>query len=301
MTSGIEDWLDHHGITLDETLVMDPQNSAFPVPVTRQVGGFSFQDVRMLDYPYFVDVRDQGLNQEVAITRELPSITFAWGSPIDIDAEKNAARTVTTLMSSSQSSWRSSSTDIMPKIGADGSSPFAPEGEQGPNVLAVILEGRFESFFDASPLLETADDEGESDAAAGDEEDAEVEEAGYGSISTVIGRSPESARLILIGSSAFVADQTIRMIGSADGTLYANSIQMMANPVDWAVEDQSLLSIRSRGHFNRTLPPMAVDEQRIWEFVNYGVAAAGLVGIFGVNRRRRAGRRREYAKWLENA
>ena len=96
-----------------------------------------------------------------------------------------------------------------------------------------------------------------------------------------------------------MADQTIRMIGSADGTVYTNSIQMMANLVDWAVEDQSLLSIRSRGHFNRTLPPMDDAAQRGWEYTNYGIAAVGLLGVFGVNRKRRADRRRRYATWVE--
>ena len=44
---------------------MDPRNAAFPAPVTRQVGGFSFQELVMLDYPYFADVRDEGINEEV--------------------------------------------------------------------------------------------------------------------------------------------------------------------------------------------------------------------------------------------
>jgi ABC-2 type transport system permease protein len=55
--SGLEDWLAHHGVELGDGLVMDPQNAAFPAPVTRQVGGFSFQELVMLDYPYFIDVR----------------------------------------------------------------------------------------------------------------------------------------------------------------------------------------------------------------------------------------------------
>ena len=38
----LEEWLLHHGVTIDKTLVMDPQNTSFPVPVERQVGGFSF-------------------------------------------------------------------------------------------------------------------------------------------------------------------------------------------------------------------------------------------------------------------
>ena len=39
--SGLRGWLEHHGITLEESMVLDPQNAAFPIPVQRLIGGFS--------------------------------------------------------------------------------------------------------------------------------------------------------------------------------------------------------------------------------------------------------------------
>ena len=100
-------------------------------------------------------------------------------------------------------------------------------------------------------------------------------------MTAVIEKSPESARLIVLGSASFLADQTVRMIGSADGTIYTGSLELMANIVDWAVEgDQSLLGIRGRGHFNRTLDPMSEDQQRVWEYANYALALAGLAVVF---------------------
>lgn len=304
--SGLSDWLAHHGVMIDESMVMDPRNAAFPVPVTRQVGGLRFQDVRMLDYPYFVDVRGDGLNQDVPFTSASRQVTMAWASPLDVDSEANASRQATTLLRSSTDSWRSSSTDIMPTLGAEGGVAYAPEGDQQANVLGVMLEGRFESFFDESPLLEDApevadvasDDAegipGDDAAEAGDEEDADT----LGMVTTVIGRSPESARLIVLGSASFLADQTVRMIGSADGTVYTGSLEFMANIVDWAVEDQSLLGIRGRGHFNRTLDPMSEDRQRAWEYANYALALAGLAVVFVVSWRRRIWKERAYAAQL---
>ena len=70
-------WLAHHGISIEENLVMDKQSVPFPVPVTRNLGGFSVQEMRMLDYPYFIDVRAKGLNAESAITNSLPQATMA--------------------------------------------------------------------------------------------------------------------------------------------------------------------------------------------------------------------------------
>ena len=157
--TGLDDWLAHHGVAIDKSFVMDAANSAFPVPVRRQVGGFTFDDYAMLDYPYFVDVREAGLNQDFMPTSLLPQLTFAWGSPVDIDAEANADRAVTTLLESSPAAWRSTSTDVMPNVGESDEMPFAPTGEVGVVTLAAMVEGRFHSFFEESPLLEEEETE----------------------------------------------------------------------------------------------------------------------------------------------
>ena len=306
--TGLDDWLAHQGVTIDASLVMDPRNAAFPVPVTRQAGGFTFRDIQMTDYPYFVDVRDDSLNQDVAFTAAIPQVTMAWSSPVEVDEERNAERTVTTLMRSSAASWRSTSTDITPSLDLSGQVVYTPEGEQRPNTLAVMLEGRFESFFDESPLAEDPSllDEDESepptdaeDSSEGDDAEEEEDADTLGTVTSVIDRSPESARLIVIGSASFLADQTVRMVGSADGMIYGNSNQLMANLVDWAVEDRSLLAIRARGHFNRTLEPMDVEQQRVWEYVNYALALAGLALVFGLSRQRRLTRRNTFQAQLE--
>ena len=305
--SGLDDWLAHHGVAIHKSFVMDAANSAFPVPVRRQVGGFSFEQLVMLDYPYFVDVRDEGLNQEFMPTSELPQVTFAWGSPVDIDAEANSGRVVTTLFESSPAAWRSTSTDVMPTVSEGAQTPFTPGEEVEVVALAGMIEGRFDSFFETSPLLDEAREE---DTADDGDQGAGVEDGGtddaddendMGAVTSVIDRSPESARLIVIGSSSFLADQTLGMIGSADGTRYANSVQLVANLVDWAVEDQALLSIRGRGHFNRTLPPMDEKMQRVWEYANYAVAVLAVFGTFVLHVAWRARRRRQQAAWLKEA
>ena len=296
--SGLTGWLAHHGVTVHRALVMDPQSVQFPVPVARNVAGFRFVETRLVDYPYFIDIRD-GLSAELGFTAGLPQLTMAWASPVEVDAEANKEREVTSWLTSSAESWRSTSTDIMPK----GGQAYLPEGEQRQDTLAVLLEGRFDSFFDASPLAEEPPDPATEEDDPEALEDADAEDAGdadtLGTVTSLIDRSPESARLIVIGSASFLADQTVRMIGSADGTLYTNSVELMANIVDWAVEEQSLLDIRSRGHFNRTLPPMQEEEQRVWEYGNYLLAIVGLIAVFSISRHRRARRRAAFRAQLE--
>jgi ABC-2 type transport system permease protein len=59
----LSDWLAGYGISLGRTLVLDPQNAAFPVPVERQAGGYSIRETHLINYPYFVDIRGDGMNR----------------------------------------------------------------------------------------------------------------------------------------------------------------------------------------------------------------------------------------------
>jgi ABC-2 type transport system permease protein len=159
--SGLSEWLEHQGVTIGETLVLDPQNSAFPVPVTREVGGFRFQEVRMLDYPFFVDAREPGLNPVHPITAGIPQITMAWASPIDVEPEKNAGRQVDVLIQSSADAWTDESMDVLPRVTDTGISGWTPNGDTAPQALGVALSGQFNSWFAGrpSPLLPGGEEE----------------------------------------------------------------------------------------------------------------------------------------------
>ena len=74
------------------------------------------------------------------------------------------------------------------------------------------------------------------------------------------------------------------MVGSADGTLNLNNIQFIANAVDWALEEENLNSISSRGQFNRTLPNLQESTQALIEILNYGIAILLLLFVWWVFR-----------------
>jgi ABC-2 type transport system permease protein len=296
--TGLEDWLAHQGVSLGEHFVMDPQNAAFPAPVTRQVGGYSFQELVMLDYPYFADVRDEGINDDVGFLSGVRQLTLTWPSPVLASVAEGDARIVTPLLSSSPESWLSDSLDVMPRITEAGLSGFQSEGELAAQPLAVMVEGRFESAFagQSSPLLDVPDSEG--DIGGDNGEEVPGEEDTLGVVSSVIDFSPASSRLIVIGSNNFLADQILQFIGSAEGIVYANSTQLMASIVDWTLEDSSLLSIRSRGHFNRTLPPLDESAQMVIESINYFIAVIGVLAVFGVHRQRLKRQKARYSAWM---
>jgi ABC-2 type transport system permease protein len=292
---------------LEDQLVLDRQNAAFPLPVTRNVGGFMLREWRMLDYPWFVDVRGDGLNAEHVTTAQLPQMTLAWPSPITIDADKNQGREITTLLQSSPEAWLSESTDVMPALNADGTADaFAPEGDQAVQTLGVISAGSFTSYFtdrdsplltertaDTPPAEETAGAEGEDSGAA--ENSADTDTQVY---SSVITKSPESARIVLLASNDFLNDQILQLLGTANEGDYLNPLQLVANNIDWALDDSGLLAIRSRGHFNRTLPPLEQGQQMAWEYGNYALAALAL-GVVALWQRRRM--LRKQAAWAQYA
>ncbi len=117
--------------------------------------------------------------------------------------------------------------------------------------------------------------------------------------SNVIDRSAESARIILFASNTFLTDDVLNLAASsANRARYLNPIQLIENAIDWSLEDRGLLSIRSRGHFSRTLEPLARDAQMLWEYLNYALALVGLLVVYGFHRRSRWQARRRYEQVL---
>ncbi|MEE4193553.1 MAG: Gldg family protein [Halieaceae bacterium] len=281
--SGLADWLEHHGLAIGESLVLDQQNSAFPIPVTREVGGFRFQEVRMVDYPFFVDAREPGLNPAHPVTSGIPQITVAWPSPIELDEEKQAGREVVRLIESSPGAWTDTSMDVLPRVTDSGVSGWEAPSSTTSQLLGVAVSGQFSSFFAGkdSPLVSDVDSEDES----GDEP---VE------VASVIERSPESARLMLYSSNEFLTDQVLGTMSSMTGAQYLGPLELIANSLDWAVEDEGLLGIRSLAHFNRSLPPLEKDAQLFWEYLNYGLAVLALIIIGLWQRMNRRARSRLY-------
>lgn len=300
--SGLGEWLEFNGLAIEETMVLDPENASLPIPVQRFVGNRPIREIRMLPYPHFPDVRGAGLDAEHPITAPLEQLTLNWPSPITVDAEANAEREVTELVHSSAGSWVSDATSVVPDFEQWPQTGYEVSSERGRRLLSVVVEGRFDSFFadKESPLLSDESAGGESGAAdggaggelpgaAGQPEPQEPagqpgEDAGEdeepGPIVGTIDRSPESSKLILVGSNTFASDAVLDLASQGMGTRYTTPIEFVQNAVDWAVQGAGLTSIRSRAQYARTLNPDVRDERLFWEYLNYGLAALLLLGVW---------------------
>ncbi len=269
---GLADMLSYYGITVEQSLVMDPQNEPFPVEVERNIGDTVVRELQAIDYPFFVDIRADGMDKTQPIVGQLNAVTLNWASPVKLDAAKNADRETSVLLKSSARAWLRTDTNIQPDLQTYPDIGFAVEGERASQPLAVAVRGSFESYFKdkASPLTQPV----EAAAAA---EGATPTPAAQ--TSGVVESSPDTARLVVIGSNDFLTDVVFQISASMTPNRYLNSLSFLQNTVDWSVEDLDLLGIRSRGQVTRVLDPLKPGQERLWEIANYGLALAALVGL----------------------
>ena len=144
-----------------------------------------------------------------------------------------------------------------------------------PATTAAVVEGEFRSFFSGkkSPLIEKPKEQSQADSVDSKEDKKESV------VVTTIEKSPQSARLVVFGTNEFVADDTIQIHSMLGGNQYLKSVQMVENTLDYSTSDQTLLAIRTRGHFARTLLVKDSDKT-FWEMVNYGFAVFGLLLVY---------------------
>lgn len=283
---GIGDLLAEYGITVESSLVMDPQNQPFPVVVNGQGGQSQAQRIQAIDYPFFVDIRSDGMAMESPLVSNLPAVTLNWASPVTVDETQNAEREVTTFLRSSSEAWtqgmseEGGAPDIQPNFETYPQYGF-PQGEETDSYpLGVAVQGAFESAFKDQPSpfeTETTDENGE-----------EVPQPEI--IPPTVEFSPQSSRLVVVGSAEFLDDLVFDLSYSLSGERYRNNLRLLQNAVAWSTEDVDLLDIRARGASARVLRPLSEGQQSFWEAANYVAALLSLVvlGLVMDSRRRNA-------------
>ena len=229
----------------------------------------------MLDYPYFVDVRGAGKNTSFAdhVRRaaghdavgvadrrrcdeeqrphgDRSAEEFAGELAIDVDGRDAANRLGTASRRSRRKAIAahrcsaSASKDVQ-SFFADKENPLVADVQEPRSPRPMPTSRR----------------------SAEDKKPATTSKSDAGVIGSIIDKSPESARLFVFGSNTFLSDQTLWMIGSAEGTVYGNSLQMIANAVDWSLEDRDA----ARDPFARTFQPHAAAARGITAHVRSSI------------------------------
>ncbi len=258
----VDDLLAHYGVQTDTPVVMDLQNQLFIIPYTRSVQGQLVQDLLVKPYPYLMDVRSDAMAPGHLAVAGLPAVSLAWSAPLTVTAQATSTLKVTTLLRSSPKSWLGKGFNIKPNYELYPELGYAvPEATQ-PFTVGVSLQGSFTSYFAgrAAPV-----------------------QAGTDITPTAtLEASPETARLVVIGSSEFVSDVVLRFGTQLNGDRTYNNLQLVLNTIDWATEDTDLLSIRTRGTAVRVLKALDRNGMRFVTNLNLLLALGSLFVLAAV-------------------
>lgn len=223
---GLNAFLGHHGVQVNKDALVDRKhNTVMKVPV---MAGKRRQLVPV-DYPLIPTTTD--LNRESPVVRGLDLATLPFASTLSVADPLPAGVTAQVWVRSMPGSG---AIDALRWIRPDAFQVRAPGERDGPFPVAVGLVGRFTSFFADRPIPPAP--------AAAD-----------GSV-----RRDDPTEKVLDGE-----ESRIVVVSSAD--FVANNLPFVLNTVDWMVQDDALIRIRSRSTTVDLLPPPEPDAAWRWK------------------------------------
>jgi len=287
-------WLENLGVKVENTMVEDDRNAPFIIPHRQRMGAIEIETLHEVPYPWFVAATGEGLASDHPAVSRLEGLTFYWASPVRVDEEKAAGRSVTPLVSSSRTSWASANTNVMPPDAVlDAKDPVRhwypiPEATE-PQPLAVAVVGMFPSYFaEHAPPGETApaeekaseDEAGETETETAPNEEKNEEKKDEEPKKAFLDESPET-RLVILGDAEIFSEQAARVTGRTQEEFDGNLL-FAQNLVDWSLLDNDMIRIRSRGATARPLDTERFSPARA-EILSYAIPC-GIVILLGILR-----------------
>ena len=165
-------------------------------------------------------------------------LTLSWAAPIKIDAEKTrCSKGCSPDRELSPTPGSRIPTIVVPDFQTYSDLGFEEGREKGRQLLGVMVEGRVHSPYFAGKPSPLAKDEKPAEPE-GQQPEAEASPAKTpprtriekATITGVIEHSPESARIILIGSSSFLSDDILSLVSEVDRTQYLTPLELRTKP-----------------------------------------------------------------------
>ena len=243
--NNLDDLLHAYGVTINPDLLMDARNER--ISIQSRQGQFMVSN--MVNYPLFPNLVD--LNRSQVMVSDFQSLHFPFVSTV---APLDGATGLFTWLvrSSSKSKLQTKSFDIDPYKNYEVDS-----FNQGPYVVAATVTGKFSSYFAGHPLPQSvAKDEEKQSGKEGEDKTKvqadKVESENKNDIPPLqelqqsLVKATDKGRLIVVGCSDFMKNDYL------DGLMAS----FFFNSVDWLLQDEGLIGIRSRGMGNRPLEEM---------------------------------------------
>ena len=229
--TGLDKLLEHWGVAVDKSYVLDEKSY---VARQRDRSG-SVQEVPVYFYPM---IEKSGLDQKLAITRNLPLLYMINASPLRRIEGSTSGATVQSVVTSSPGSW-----EMKDNINLYNpwmlQPPAAGDASRGSRDLVYLIEGELTSSFAATGAPEPPPPKESSDAS-GAAAEASVSSKEIGRSIEVIPQTT-SARVLLAGTSGILQDTVVDEAGSQPNATFA------LNLVDYLSGRKGFAELRGKG------------------------------------------------------
>ncbi len=242
--TGLEGLFETYGLRLNKDLVLDRQSNIVSLILTDR----GLAQISNPSMPVFTDI-----NQESVVTKDIPTLSFPISSSITVlpSVLENKELTVTELVKSDKGAVRRANAN---SVDYDALLKPDPTEEPGPFVMAASVQGSMSSHFSDKQKPASTPSSNPVDALPPDYQ--------------TLKKSTAGARIIVVGNGDFMFPNQQTGYGrqySGLGALF------LLNMVDWLVQDEALVAIRSKG-VPRVLKGITADDHITYQ-------AANVVGV----------------------
>ncbi len=266
--TGLEKLLEHYGIRVKESYVMD--ENCYRQRVSSQMGGGE-------KAIYYVPlIKKQHINHNLAFMKNIKGLIAIKISPLELETdliEKYGLR-AHTLFSSSEKSWETTGRVNLNPIFLR---PPQSDEEQESRPLAYLLEGRFPSYFDGKPIPRRE----EADTPSEDTDKEETtDEKLTADLSKIEGEGDflpkgKPGRIFIMASPEMLMDNVIEAKGRSPNSMF------IMNVLDYLNNREAIAVMRSK---DQSFNPLNETEAGTKVFVkSFNIAGLPvLVVIFGL-------------------
>jgi ABC-2 type transport system permease protein len=236
LNTGLEKLLNHYGIRIKRSLVLD--ENSYKQPLSRQFGGGE-------QTLYFAPIiKNKQINPSIDFMKNIKGLIVLKISPLELNADQIAKNSITALrlFSSSTRSWEMSERiNLNPMF----MRPPSSDQELSSMPLAYLLEGEFVSYFAGKAVPEKTvkkddakepnDPNTETDSDDQKKVKAEVDLSQIDE-KTVVLEKGKPSRILLVGSGEMIKDSLVDSEGQSMNSVFLmNAIDYMNDRGDVAV------------------------------------------------------------------
>lgn len=269
INTGLERLLEHYGISIKKSIVMD--KNCYVADRPKEYGGGE------LPYYYVIRVMDEFINKDLAFMKNIRALLVPKASPLILNDNriKENGLTAHRLLSSSEKSWEQKT---VPNMNPLFMQPPTPDIKTRSFPLAYILEGKFPSFFAGKPVPETTiknDAKSEETGQEGtDNKKTNVNLSQVKSEGIVISKG-KPGKIFLIGTAEVLKNNLVDSEG-----IYSNAVFIM-NSIDYLNNREETAIMRAKSASLNPLTKISFSSKTFIKYFNI-IGLPVFVIIFGL-------------------